>query len=120
LPRPDETDEQWQLWIAGTWKRAIFAVGRSDVDVVFHGPTWWSNGQGISRTNGGSLNNGHGEGPGEHLLSTVEYPALIDVESAKVGSRINRETIDIKATGRRGLPRRRGRGLHGLVIGDAD
>jgi hypothetical protein len=34
--------------------------------------------------------------------------------------RIGRETLDVKATIRRGLTRRRGRGLHGLVIGDAD
>jgi hypothetical protein len=53
-------------------------------------------------------------------VSTVEYPALIEIGTAAVGSRIGRETLDVKATIRRGLPRRRGRGLHGLVIGDAD
>lgn len=120
LPRPDQTDERWRLWIAGTWRRAIFSAGRSDVDVVFSGPTWWSNGHGISRTKGGSLNNRHGEGPGEHLVSTAEYPALIEIGSATVGSRIGRETLDVKATIRHGLSRRRGRGLHGLVIGDAE
>jgi hypothetical protein len=120
LPRPDQTDEQWQLWIAGSWTRAIFVAGHSDVDVVFDGSTWWSNGHDISRTNGGALNHGHGEGPGTQLVSTVEYPALIEIRTGTVGSRIGRETLDVKATTRRGLPRRRGRGLHGLVIGDAD
>jgi hypothetical protein len=120
LPLPDQTDERWQLWLAGTWKRAVFAVGRADVDVVFHGTTWWSNGDGISRTNGGTPNYGHGEGPGEHLVSTAGYPALIEVGTATGGSRIGRETLDVNATIRRGLPRRRGRGLHGLVIGEAD
>ncbi len=120
LPRPDQIDEQWQLRIAGTWRRAIFVAGRADVDVVFDGPTWWSNGHGISRTNGGTLNHGHGEGPGEHLVSTVAYPTLIEVGTASVGTRIGRETLEVKATIRRGLPRQRGRGLHGLVIGDAD
>ena len=118
--RPDETDEGWSLWIAGSWKRASFVVGRETTDVVFHGSTWWSNGYGFSRTNGGSPNSAHGEGPGEYLVSTVEYPALIEIGTATVGSRIGRETLDVKATIRRGLPRRRGRSLHGLVIGDAD
>jgi hypothetical protein len=119
-PRPDETDEEWSLWIAGSWKRASFVVGRETTDVVFHGPTWWSNGFGFSRTNGGSVNSAHGEGPGEHLVNTVAYPALIEVGTATVGSRIGRETLDVEATIRRGLPLRRDGSLHGLVIGDAD
>jgi hypothetical protein len=58
----------------------MFAAGRSEVDVVFHHSTWWSNGRGISRTNGGSLNLGHGEGPGEHLVNTAEYCPLIEIK----------------------------------------
>jgi hypothetical protein len=119
-PRPDEIDEQWRIWIAAPWKRAMFAAGRSEVDVVFHHSTWWSNGHGISRTNGGSLNLGHGEGPGEHLVNTAEYSPLIEIEGVVAGVRLCRETLDAKVSIRRGLPRRRGRGLHGLVIGDAD
>jgi hypothetical protein len=38
-PWPDETDEEWQLWLAGPWKRAKFAAGRGGVDVVFHEST---------------------------------------------------------------------------------
>jgi hypothetical protein len=119
-PRPDEIDEPWRIWIAGPWKRAIFTVGPSEVDVVFHGSTWWSNGPEISSTNGGSLNIGHGEGPGEHLVSTAEYPALIEVHEVTTGTRLGRQTLEAKAGIRHGLPHRRGRGLHGLVIGDAD
>jgi hypothetical protein len=119
-PRPDQMDEQWQLWISGSWKRATFPVGRSDVDVVFHGSTWWSNGQGISRTNGGSSSNRHGEGPGQYLVCTADYPDLIEMESVTTGVRLGRDTLDAKVTIRHGLPLQRGRGLHGLVIGDAD
>ena len=126
LPLPDETDEQWQIWIAEPWRRARFTVGRSYVDVVFHHSTWWSNGpmfgdgQGISRMNGGAENHGHGEGSGEHLVKTAEYPELIEVVERSVGERLGRTTLEASVTIRHELPRRRGRGLHGLVIGDAD
>ena len=119
-PRPEETDEHWRLWIAEPWRRAAFVAGRGDVDVVFHGATWWSNGHGVSRTNGGALNSGHGEGPGEHLVSTADYPPLIEIEDVAAGSWLGRQTLDAKVSIRRGLSRRRGPGLHGLVIGDAD
>ncbi len=119
-PRPAQTDEQWQLWISGSWKRATFAAGGSDVDVVFHHSTWWANGPGISSTNGGSPNHGHGEGPGDYLISTADYPDLIEMENVTTGVRLGRDTLDARVTIRHGLPRQRGRGLHGLVIGDAD
>jgi hypothetical protein len=70
--------------------------------------------------NGGSLNIGHGEGPGAHLVTTAEYPALIEVHEVTAGARLGRETLEAKASIRHGLSRRRGRGVHGLVIGDAD
>jgi hypothetical protein len=119
-PRPVEMDEPWRIWIAQDWKRALFAAGGSEVDVVFHRSTWWSNGRGASRTNGGALNYGHGEGPGEHLVATADYPALIEIEDVSAGERLGRKTLDATMSIRHGLPRRRGRGLHGLVIGDAD
>ncbi len=119
-PRPDQTDEPWRLWIADDWRRANFVAGGSEVDVVFHGAEWWSNGHGTSRTNGGAPNYGHGQGPGQHLVDTAEYPPLIGVTNVAVGSLLRRETLDVMATARRELPRRRGLGLHGLVIGDVD
>ncbi len=120
LPAPDETDEAWRLWIAGRWKRARFVAGRQDVDVVFHESTWWSNGHGRSRTNGGARNSRHGEGPGADLVRTPDYPTLIDIGNVTSGSRLGRPTLDVEARIRRGTERRRGRGLHGLVIGEAD
>ena len=62
----------------------------------------------------------NGEGPGEHLVSTADYPDLIEMESVTTGVLLGRDTLDAKVTIRHGLPRQRGRGLHGLVIGDAD
>jgi hypothetical protein len=118
--RPDETDEEWSLQIAGPWRRAKYGAGRETIDVVFHGSTWWSNSHGFSRTNGGSLNSGHGEGAGEFLVQTADYPFLIEVEEVNTGSRLGRDALDARVTVRHGLPHRRGRGLHGLVIGDAD
>jgi len=120
LPAPDETDEAWRLWIAGPWKRARFVAGREDVDVVFHEPTWWSNGHGGSRTNGGARNSRHGEGPGADLVCTPDYPTPIDIGNVTSGSRRGRVTLDVEARIRRGSECRRGRGLHGLVIGEAD
>lgn len=120
VPRPEETDEEWHLLISGAWRRATFVAGRQNVDVVFHEATWWSNGHGVSRTNAGALNFGHGEGPGEHLVSTGDYPPLIEIRDISAGSWLGRETLDAKVGIRGVLPRRRGRGLHGLVIGDAD
>lgn len=97
-PRPDEIDEQWRIWIAEPWKRAMFSVGRSEVDVVIHRSIWCSNGHGISLTNGGALNLGHGEGPREHLVSTADYPQLIEIEGVSVGARLGRETLDLKVS----------------------
>ena len=118
-PRPDQMDEPWRLWIADDWRRANFVAGGSEVDVVFHGAEWWSNGHGTSRTNGGAPNYGHGQGPGQHLVDLAGYPRLIEVTSVTAGSLLGRETLDVKATARRGY--RAGEdGTHGLVIGDVD
>jgi hypothetical protein len=119
-PRPGELEQQWALWIAEPWTRATFAAGRGTVDVVFYESTWWSNGNGMSRTNGGAPNSGHGKGPGEHLVATATYALLLEVEEVTEGSRLGRATLEAKVTVRRGLPRLRGRGLHGLVIGEAE
>jgi hypothetical protein len=120
MQHPDELDEEWRLWIAQPWRRANFAAGRAQVDVVFHESTWWSNGHGRSITNGGALNYGHGVGPGEFLVTTAAYPPLIEIEVVATGSRIGRATLEATVSMRHGLARRRGRGLHGLVIGDAE
>jgi hypothetical protein len=119
-PVPDETDEEWQLWVAEPWMRAKFAAGRGGVDVVFHGSTWWSNGRGISRTNGGATNSGHGIGPGVHLIRTADYVPLIEVRDIRLTSLLGRETLKVTVRMRYGPDHRRGPGLHGLVIGDAD
>jgi hypothetical protein len=63
-PRPEEYERHWSLRLAGSWERATFTAGNGEVDVVFHESTWWSNGHGVSRTNGGAANSGHGKGPG--------------------------------------------------------
>jgi hypothetical protein len=119
-PLPDENEEEWQLWLARPFKRAKFAAGRGGVDVVFHESTWWSNALGISRTNGGAINSGHGDGPGANLIRTADYVPLIDVGDISPGSWLGRETLTVTVSIRRGLEVRRGPGLHGLVIGDAD
>ncbi len=120
LPRPDELHEAWALWIAGPQRRAVFVAGRDTVDVVFDESTWWSNGHGRSITNGGSLHSNHGEGPGEYLVRTAPYPPLIEIGDVTAGTWIGRDTLDATVSIRPAPPRRRGRGLHGLVIGAAD
>jgi len=119
-PMPDEIEEGWKIWLAESWKRAEFAAGRGSVEVVFHESTWWSNGPGISQTNSGGQDWGHGEGPGEFLIRTADYPPLLEIREVTVDSWLGRQTLVAKASIRRGLEPRRGRGLHGLVIGDAD
>lgn len=120
LPRPENTEEEWHLWLAAPWKRAQFAVSRETVDVIFHESTWWCNAYGVSRTNGGALNSGCGEGPGAELIRTADYVSLIDVGAVTPGSWLGRDTLNARASIRQGLERKRGRGLHGLVIGDPD
>lgn len=53
-------------------------------------------------------------------METTAYPPLIEIREVKGGSRLGRPTLDATVMARRELERRRGRGLHGLVIGDAD
>ncbi len=119
-PKPAETENDWRIWIAPPWRRAQFDVGSEMVDVVFRDSTWWSNGNGFSRTSGESGRAGHGSGPGSDLLRTDDYPSLIDITSVDAGTWIGRPTlelaVDIRSDGRRF----RGRGLHGLVIGEPD
>ena len=118
--RPEEIEGRWSLRLAGPRERATFEAGNDEVDVVFHESTWWSNGHAVSRTNGGAANYGHGKGPGMDLVETAAYPPLIEIREVKEGSRLGRSTLDALVMARRELERRRGRGLHGLVIGDAD
>jgi hypothetical protein len=117
---PDEVEKEWQLWLAGPRKRAKFAAGPGNVDVVFHESTSWSNGLGVSRTNSGASNASDGVGPGEHLIRTADYVPPTEIASVSLGSRLGRETLEVVVRMRHGLERRRGPGLHGLVIGDAD
>ena len=90
------------------------------MDVVFHESTWWSNAHEFSRTNGGAINSGHGDGPGANLIRTADYVSFIDVGDISPGSWLGRETLSVTVSIRRGLEVTRGLGLHGLVIGDAD
>ena len=90
------------------------------VDVVFRDSTWWSNGNGSSRTNGGSGKSGHGTGPGSDLLRTSDYSSLIDITSVDTGTWIGRPTLELAVDIRPEGHRFRGRGVHGLVIGEPD
>jgi hypothetical protein len=78
------------------------------------------NGPGVSQTNSGRQDWGHGEGPGEFLIRTDDHPPLLEIGEFTVDSWLGRQTLVAEVGIRRGLEARQGRGLHGLVIGDAD
>jgi hypothetical protein len=90
------------------------------VDVVFRDSTWWSNGNGFSRTNGASAKAGHGMGWSRDLLRTSDYTALIDITAVSAGVCIGRPTVELAVTIRHDRHGFRGPGVHGLVIGDPD
>jgi hypothetical protein len=117
---PVDHEETWCLWVTPEKRRAKFEVGDELVDVVFEGPTFWSNGQGRSITNGGKANYGHGQGDGQNLIRTAEYSRLVRVAELSEGMRIGRHTIEAKVTILNDKNRKRGQGLHGLTIGDAE
>lgn len=58
--------------------------------------------------------------PGANLIRSADYLPFIDVGDISPGSWLGRETLNVTVSIRRGLEVRRGPGLHGLVIGDAD
>jgi hypothetical protein len=119
-PKPEESEERWSLWLAPPRKRAHFTVGADAIDVVVHGPQWWSNGHGESRSNIGSENHGsHGLGWGENFVRTSDFVHLLHFIEVTEGTHIGRPVIDAWAIMRH-QERRRGPGLHGLILGDAD
>jgi len=117
---PVDHEETWSLWVTPERRRAKFEVGDHPVDVVIEGSTFWSNGLGRSFTNGGKENHGHGQGDGQNLIRTAEYAGLLHVVELAEGMSIGRHTIDAKVTILDDEDPERGRGLHGLTIGDAD
>jgi hypothetical protein len=101
-------------------RRAQFVVGDDIVDVVIEGSTFWSNGHGRSITNGGKVNSGHGQGDGQNLIETAEYAKLLHVAEISEGIMFGRRTIDAKVTILEEEGHIRGRGVHGLTIGDPE
>jgi hypothetical protein len=123
VPEPPEHEHTWTLWLAPPWKRAIFTVATDTVDVVFHGPTWWGNSRGASISNDSPerARSKHGLGYGEDLVRTRDYVTSLEIQEIGEGSWIDRPTLDVRARAvHHSGERRRGKGLHGLIIGDAD
>lgn len=118
-PEPREHEETWSLWLAPPQRRAIFAFGTGTVDVVFHETTWWSYGPTGFSSNEGRSRHEHGLGWGEQLVRTPDYATGFSVQHVQTGSRLGRATLEARVTTVHPPPER-GRGLHGLVIGDAD
>jgi hypothetical protein len=118
--QPVECEQLWRLWVSPQWRRATFVVGDGIVDVVVEGSTFWSNGHGRSFTNGGRENLGHGQGDGQNLIRTTEYAGLLHVVELSEGMKCGRRTIDAKVTILEDENPERGRGLHGLTIGDPE
>jgi hypothetical protein len=114
-PKPEVSEEGWTLWLAPPWKRAHFMIGSDVVDVVVHDERWWSNSHGESRSSVGR----HGLGWGENLVRTSDFVELLDFVEATEETHIGRPAMDVWATMRHD-ERRRGPGLHGLILGDAD
>jgi hypothetical protein len=85
LPQPTELEQAWTLSLDPPWKRATFMVGAGTVDVVFQGTTWWSNGNGVSRSNV-TTNWGHGLGWGEDLVRTADYVSRLDIDDIEPGT----------------------------------
>jgi hypothetical protein len=121
VPEPREFEHTWTLWLAPPWKRATFTVATSTVDVVFHGTTWWSNSHGVSRSNESveRARSQHGLGYGEDLVRTRDYVTRLEVQEIGTGSWIDRPTLEVRASAVHHSGER-GKGLHGLIIGDAD
>jgi hypothetical protein len=121
VPEPLEFEHTWTLWLAAPWKRATFTVATDTVDVVFHGTTWWGNRGGVSLSNESPerARTTHGLGDGEDLVRTPDYGTRLEVQEIGAGSWIGRPTLEVRA---RAVHHSgdRGRGLHGLTIGDAD
>jgi hypothetical protein len=118
VPQPKELEQSWTLWLETPWKRATFMNGTGIIDVVFHGTTWWSNGHGASRSSE-ATRYGHGLGWGEDLVRTPDYVNRLEIVHVETGSWLGRPTLDaqVRAVHRE---RERDKGLHGLIIGDAD
>jgi hypothetical protein len=117
-------DQTWRLWASPQRRRATFVVGNGIVDVIIEGSTFWSNGPDRSFTNGGKKNMGHGQGDGQNLIDTAEYAPLLQVAEISEGMKYGRRTIDARVTivQNEHPPNRqvRGRGVHGLTIGDPE
>jgi hypothetical protein len=118
LPQPSELEQAWTLCLNPPSKRATFTVGRGMVDVVFQGTTWWSNGNGVSSSNV-TANWGHGLGWGEDLVRTADYVSRLDIDDVEPGTLLGRPILHARARAIH-RDRDRGKGLHGLIIGDAD
>jgi hypothetical protein len=118
--QPVEFEQTWCIWASPQRRRATFVVGDGIVDVVIEGSTFWSNGHGRSFTNGGKKNLGHGQGDGQNLIRTTEYAALLHVVEISEGMKYGRRTIDAKVTIVEDEDPERGRGVHGLTIGDPE
>jgi hypothetical protein len=120
MVQPREMQETWRLWASPQKRRAQFVVGDDIVDVVIEGSTFWSNGHGRSITNGGKKNFGHGQGDVQNLIETAEYAQLLHVAEISEGIMFGRRTIDAKVTILEEEGHIRGRGVHGLTIGDPE
>lgn len=120
LSEPHVRVQTWSIWVTPTQRRASFVVGHGSVDVVFDGPTFWSNGSDRSITNGGNRNVGHGQGDGQYLVETHDYPPLLRVTDESDGSRLGRSTIEAKSEIAIELEPHRLLKVHGLTTGDPD
>ena len=120
-PQRREPVRAWTLLLAPPWGRAIFDDGTGSVDVVTRLNQWWSNANGVSRSNEtvDSARFSHGLGWGEDLVRTHDYVDCLQITSLEKSSWLGRLTLDVIATlVHEGRPRRGSRGLHGLTLGD--
>ncbi len=86
-PVPDETEEQWRLWIDRRGrKRAEFSAGGDLITVVVDGPAWWSwSPQLGAQTNGGRADSHSGYGPVEVLIDAAPLLAALRLEFLGAG-----------------------------------
>jgi hypothetical protein len=119
-PLPKETKEFWRLWIAPGLARAQFQVGGDTVDVVFNGPTWWSVGHGVARTNAGQVQHRHGKGWGEALVETRRYIPFLEFHEIERDSVDGRDVLVVRAAPIWSDDFEAQQVLHALIIGDPD
>jgi hypothetical protein len=98
-PGPEETVEQWRVWLAKPDRiRAEFVVQGKSVTAVVLGETWWSwsASQG-AMTNAGDPHSSHGTGPAYALIEPAPILPAIELQVVGRSSFLRRTVLEVMA-----------------------